>query len=242
MFKISFCTTCKNRLWQLAHTIPLNVAAIEKDGCAEMVLVNYNSQDGLEEWVRQFRPAIEAGTLRYLHERSDLHFHASKAKNLAHFAATGEFVVNLDADNFIGNMIARCRRFWADNPDTIIHEFSGDWVDGSYGRIGLAKRHFVALGGYDEEMLPMGSQDMDLLRRAEAYGLDIIGLPYEGSPAIRNDFAEKVRYSGMNLPYVAMNRINRARLEESISIGRLVANRNRKQRPVLMNFSTQVEL
>src|SRR5262249_5702265 len=108
-------------LWQLAHTIPQNVAAIEKDGCAEMVLVNYNSQDGLEEWVRQFRPAIEAGTLRDLHQPSDLPFHASNAQHFAPFSATGEFVVNLDADNFIGNMIARCRRFWA---DTLIPSFT----------------------------------------------------------------------------------------------------------------------
>ena len=76
-----------------------------------MVLVNYNSQDGLDLWVGKFHSAIEAGTLRYVHERSDPFFHASKAKNLAHFAATGKFVINLDADNFIGETIAVYRRF-----------------------------------------------------------------------------------------------------------------------------------
>jgi hypothetical protein len=106
VLKISFCTTCKNRLWQLRHTMPPNIAAIEADGCSEMVLVNYNSEDGLDEWIGQFRPAMDAGTLRYVHERSDPHFHGFKAKNLAHFAATGDFVVNLDADNFVGDTIA----------------------------------------------------------------------------------------------------------------------------------------
>src|SRR5205823_9246972 len=61
--KISFCTTCKNRLWQLSHTLPPNLAAIEADGCSELVLVNYNSQDELDVWIRQFRSAIEAGRL-----------------------------------------------------------------------------------------------------------------------------------------------------------------------------------
>src|SRR5262249_19016949 len=144
------------------------------------------------------------------------------------------------------------RRFWTDNPDAVIHGFSGVLVDGSFGRIGIAKRHFVALGGYDEEMLPMGSQDLDLIRRAEAYGLDYLRLPYRGPPALSNgarlapaqhdDFGEKVRYSGMNIRYVDMNRLNRARSDESIRIGRLIANRERKRRPVLINFSSQLEL
>src|SRR5205807_1399147 len=123
----------------------------------------------------------------YVHERCDPYFHMSKAKNLAHFAATGEFVVNLDGDNLIGDTITRYRRFWADNPDTVIQGYSGNLVDGTYGRIGMAKRHFLALGGYDEEMLPMAYQDCDLLHRAEASGLDFIGLKQSGNPAIGND-------------------------------------------------------
>ena len=43
--KVSFCSTCKNRLWQLAHTLPDNLAAIAADSYSEMVLVNYNSED-----------------------------------------------------------------------------------------------------------------------------------------------------------------------------------------------------
>jgi hypothetical protein len=237
--KISFCATCKNRLWQLSHTMPPNLAAIEADGCSELVLVNYNSQDGLNDWIRQFRPAIEAGRLRYVHERSDPHFHMSKAKNLAHFAATGEFVVNLDADNLIGDTIKTYRRFWQDNPDTVIHGFGSH---GTLGRIGIAKRHFLGLGGYDEELFPMSYQDFDLLARAEASGLDFIHLEQKGFGAIQNSLDEKMRYLGMDVPYETMKKLNVARSEESIRIGRLVANRERKPRPVLINFSTELEL
>jgi hypothetical protein len=197
----------------------------------------------LDVWIRQFRSSIEAGSLLYIHERFDPNFHASKAKNLAHFAATGEFVVNLDADNLIGNTIARYRRFWTVNPDTVIHGFCGVWGDGTYGRIGMANRHFLGLGGYDEEMLPLGWQDCDLLHRARAYGLDYIRLAQSGSlPAMLNNLVEKIRYSGTDLPFQAMNRLNRARSEESISIGRLVANRERKRHPVLINFLTELDL
>ena len=240
--KISFCTTCKNRLWQLSQTIPSNLAAVEADGHSEMVLVNYNSQDGLDSWIRQFQSAIEAGTLQYVHERSDPHFHMSKAKNLAHFAATGDYVVNLDADNFIGDTIKTWRRFWQDNPDTIIHGFCGKGSDGTGGRVGMAKHHFLALGGYDEDMLPMGYDDWDLIHRAEAYGLDFIGSAQRGIAAIRNDHAERIRYSGTGLPQETMGKLNIARSQESIRIGRLVANRERIGRPVLINFSTELEL
>src|SRR5438105_1725028 len=118
-FKISFCSTCKNRLWQLSQTFAPNLSAVEADGSSELVLLNYNSQDGLGEWIRQFGSAIEAGTLRYVHERSDPHFHMAKAKNLAHLAATGEYVVNLDADNFIRDTIPRWRKFWRRHPDLV---------------------------------------------------------------------------------------------------------------------------
>jgi hypothetical protein len=240
--KISFCTTCKNRLWQLVHTMPQNLAAIRADNYAEMVLVNYNSQDGLDVWIRQFRSAVEGGALRYVHERSDPYFHTAKAKNLAHFAATGEFVVNLDADNFIGDTIARYRRFWEDNPDTVIHGFCGDLTDGSFGRIGMAKHHLLALGGYDEEMLSGAVEDTDLLRRAKAFGLDFIRLAQRGIPAIRNHHSERILYSPTRVPHETMRMLNNARMKESIRIGRLVANRERKQRPVLINLVTESQL
>jgi hypothetical protein len=209
----------------------------ERDGVAngssEMVLVNYNSQDELDVWIRQFRSAIAAGTLRYVHERSDPDFHMSKAKNLAHFAATGEFVVNLDADNLTGNTIATWRRFWQANPDTIIHGLCRHAHDGTHGRIGMARRHFLALGGYDEEMLAGGYEDSDLLRRAKAYGLDFIRLAQKGTAAMRNPIPGERR---------ATARFNYRRMEESGRIGRLVANGERKRRSVLINFSTEVEL
>ena len=159
------------------------------------MLLNYNSQDGLHEWIRQFGSAIEAGTLRYVHERSDPHFHTTKAKNLAHFAATGEYVVNLDGDNFIGDTIARYRKFWRKHPDLVIQGWCGTNGDGTFGRVGMAKRHFLALGGYDEEMLSGAIDDLDLIRRAEARKFRVINLAQLGVAAIRNDKSEQIRYA-----------------------------------------------
>jgi hypothetical protein len=106
----------------------------------------------------------------------------------------------------------------------------------------MAKHHFLALGGYDEEMLPMAYQDWDLLRRAEAYGLDFIGFAQKGPRAIRNHIAEKMRHTGTNVPFLMMHKVNSARSEERVRTGRLVANCERKRRPVLINFSTELDL
>ena len=106
----------------------------------------------------------------------------------------------------------------------------------------MAKHHFIALGGYDEEMLAGAVEDMDLIGRAEAFGLDFIKLAQRGLAAIRNHKAERIRYSATHVPHQTMMTLNSARMKESIRLGRLVANSERKPRPVLINFSTVLEL
>lgn len=241
--RISFCTTCKNRFWQLYQTLPVNLEAIRADGNSELVLVNYNSQDELDKWVRAYvKPVIKLGIVRYIHEQTEPYFHCSKAKNIAHFAARGRFVVNLDADNFIGETIPVWRGIWAENRDTIIQGFCGDFADGTYGRIGLSKARFLALGGYDEEMLPFAHQDRDLISRAKAFGLRSIRIKQEGVPAVKNNYLEKMRYAGTKYNWPQMSRINSKRLEENIREGRLVANPHRKPVKVVMNFTEEIEL
>jgi predicted glycosyltransferase involved in capsule biosynthesis len=106
----------------------------------------------------------------------------------------------------------------------------------------MAKHHFLALGGYDEEMLPMTYHDWDLLRRAGASGLDLLRLEQKGTAAIRNDAAEKLRYTGVDLALETMKKINCKRSEQNIRDGRVVANRERKPRTVHVNFTTEVDL
>jgi glycosyl transferase family 2 len=240
--RISFCVTCKNRLWQLRHTFPANVDAVAADGAAELVLLNYNSADGLDRWVRRFEADVERGLVRYVHERSAPHFHCSKAKNLAHLAATGDFVVNLDADNLVGDTIAAWRRAWDERPDTVLHGFSGDYGDGTYGRIGVPRTTFLAIGGYDEAMLPLSQQDKDLIMRAEASGLRYRKIPQPGVAALRNSVGQKMRYSGLPMSYAQMSHANVRRLQENRRRGRVTVNASRQPSKVLLNFTTEIEL
>ncbi|WP_433654658.1 glycosyltransferase [Nocardia sp. CA-128927] len=240
--KISFCVTCKNRLWQLQQTLPVNLETVLADGRSEIVLVNYNSDDDLEEWVRQFGAHIDSGVLRYIHEGTEQFFHCSKAKNLAHFAATGDLLVNLDADNFIGDTIVSWRAVWAQHGDTVIQNRYEDGSDGTYGRIGLPRTHFMALGGYDEEMYPVAVQDLDLVERARASGLEHRQLVQGGLPAIRNSIEEKIRYCGTDLTYQEMQAANLARMRENLKRGDLIANRTRRPMKVKLNFIQEIEV
>lgn len=240
--RISFCVTCKGRLWQLRQTLPGNLDIAQADGHIEIVLVNYNSEDGLDEWVRQFRDQLDSGVLRYVHERTEPFFHCSKAKNLAHFAATGDLLVNLDGDNFIDDIPRVWRQVWAEHFDTVIHGLDVDGSDGTYGRIGLPRKHFLAIGGYDEQLLPAGVQDRDLIERAKASGLAHRRIRPTGLAAIRNTIAEKMRFLDTEMSYEDMRQANNRTMRENLERGILRANPDRKPVRVLLNFTDEIEL
>ena len=60
--KIAFFTTCMNRLKHLRRTLPKNIADNKDyDNCVFVVL-NYNSQDGLHEWMlKEMAAEIKGG-------------------------------------------------------------------------------------------------------------------------------------------------------------------------------------
>ncbi|MER6031062.1 glycosyltransferase family A protein [Streptomyces sp. NPDC001851] len=248
--------TCKNRLWQLRETLPENLARVQADGNAEIVLINYNSDDELDEWVRRYREQIDCGLLRYLHERTARFIHLPKAKNLAHLGATGEFLVNLDGDNFIGDTIQTWRALWTACHDTLIHGFCAETDafcvgardgkpadgNGTYGRIGLPRSHFIALGGYDEEMPPASQEDVDFIDRARARGINIVRSPQSGRAAICNSIEERLQYCGSRLAWQDMRKIAEQRRRENLELGRITVNRGRSPVKVLLNFTEEIEL
>jgi hypothetical protein len=157
-------------------------------------------------------------------------------------------VVNLDADNYIGDTIPTWRILWAEDPDLLIRGFSPDADgkldpgNGSYGRIGLPRVRFEALGGYDEQLLPMGCQDSDLVDRARARGMRVVRVPQQVPFAIRNTDAEKVKYTGSSLSWHEMWQRNKRQVEENLRLGRLTVNHDRTVVKVLLNFTQQIGL
>jgi len=186
---ISFCTTCKGRLYQLRDTLPGNLASLGPD--EEIVLAGYDSRDGLAAWVwAHCADAIAAGRLRFFEVLDEAPWHVAKAKNLAHRLARGDYLFNLDADNFIlPEDLARIRAARAEGLGC--RQGPGALNDGTPGRIGAPRAVFHHIGGYDEGLLGMLVQDLDYIIRAEATGLRFRRLGAPARQPIQNDDTAK---------------------------------------------------
>jgi hypothetical protein len=220
--RVSYCTTCHGRLWQLALTLFDNLDHLRED--EEIVLLDYGSPDGLSRFVEsseRCRHAINRGQLTYAYTAADRH-HCSLAKNLAHRLGRGDLLVNVDADNNIQGMREVIDEYFT-NPidDVILH--MDDGTAGAFGRICIPRYWFYTLGGYDESFAPSAYQDRDLLKRASASGVRYIWSPAAAPVPIQNSMFEKVSHTGQE-NWHTMRAGNRAISEKNLLEGRLIAN------------------
>ncbi len=225
---VSFCITCRNRLWQLKETLPKNLKDnIGQKDRVEFVLVDFASTDGLQEWIRDnFVEELKSGYLKYYYSDEMPQWHMSVAKNTAHKFAGGEIVVNLDADNFTGpeggDYVSRKMRIYG--PDKVIlHMWTGIYLDGTFGRLVLSKKNFMKFGGYDEKFEVSSYQDTDLRNRVRAGGVKRIRCKNKKYiSAIANEKGDGVACDTDR--WLAMNWRNKALSIKNIEGGRLVAN------------------
>ena len=77
--KISFCITCKNRLYQIKKTLPQNLEDNRRlQEIVEFVLVDFGSTDGLRKWISDnFKHEIRSGYLKYFYTEEMVYWHAS---------------------------------------------------------------------------------------------------------------------------------------------------------------------
>jgi hypothetical protein len=229
--KLSFCITCKNRFFQIKETLPKNLKDnILFKGIVEFVLVDFDSKDGLREWiVNNFKKELNEGYLKYYFTEELPYWHVSVAKNTAHLCASNEILVNLDCDNFTGWNGGKfvIRQFLKSRSDMVLHQWGGHYGDGTYGRISMLKKFFLKVGGYDESLEPMGYEDKDLFERLRAIGLKYRLLPnLLCSNAIRNTKELSIIYCDTRMDYYQMQSINEQRSIENIMNNKFVANGN----------------
>jgi glycosyltransferase involved in cell wall biosynthesis len=195
--KISYCTTCKQRLGFLQKTLPANLAAEEGNPDVEFVILDYDSGDGLREWlVDTYADLIRAGRIRYAYHGPAPHFWMSHAKNLAHLAATGDVLCSVDADNLLARDFSLwLREVYARGSDTVASprrlSFWGylrqRWIDGRLGlptpsgglagRIAVSRELFHRLGGYDQTITAWGGEDLEFLYKARDAGAAYVEVP-----------------------------------------------------------------
>lgn len=173
--KISFCTTCKDRLFHLKQTLPISIINSSDYPDREFVILDYNSGDGLYDWAKEHLGYWEkSGVVKFLRTNSPKYFHAARAKNIAHKNASGEVLCNLDCDNIIAEGFCQYVSHVFQNKDIILTSGSKDMFnnEGCCGKIAVAKEVFYSVNGYDESDVTKngwGWDDVNFRYRAEKH-------------------------------------------------------------------------
>lgn len=194
--KLSLVTSVFNRLWQLKDTLPKNLEAIRNFPDVEIVLVDFggtDSDDIVTMIERDFSYDLLSGRLKYYRAIDPWKkFHMATAKNVAHRLASHEYLFSIDADNYVSpEDLDLVLQHFSLHPDGIFHQTTGcaplshrQWDhyqlfpspqdyhdgeviwDGSCGRIGISKKRFETVNGYNENFIGMGMDDIDFLIRS----------------------------------------------------------------------------
>lgn len=223
--------TCKNRFYQIRKTLPKNLKDnYRHKSIIEFVLVDFDSSDGLRTWIlTNFKKELNQNYLKFFHTKELAHWHMSIAKNTAHLYASGEILVNLDCDNYTGRnggyFLLNCFNKYA--YPIVIHQFSGQLHDGSFGRISARRGDFHKIGGYDESFGPMAYQDIDLLHRiilnCNARYLGIKNSNFNRALANTKELGTK--YCITKLNHIELHKHNMKISKQNISKGKFVANK-----------------
>ena len=232
--KISFCVTCMNRLFQLKQTILKNIKDNEKYPSCDFIILNYNSRDGLHEWIKEnLLEYIKSGIVKYFYTPDPLAWHAAHAKNIAHFLSDGDIVCNLDGDNFTGKDFAFYINYLynKENQKDLMLNFRKHGYYGTYGRICMKKESFLQLGGYDEELHLVGGEDTDLVQRGIAYGMEYKHIEIANFlKYIENTNMERIKNTNLSKSFAHYNRLNKKRTEKRIAENDLRANSGKSRK------------
>lgn len=171
-----------NRLDDLKITLPKNIEDNKDYGSIEFVLLDYNSTDGLEEWVKSFMMNyIESGILNYYKTIEPQYFCPNHSQNVTFRLAQNEFVANVDSDNFTqknyanrlndcanllpGRILALPDNFLLPNSDRLFLK----------GRFGVYKKDIEILRGFDEDLdTGYGNDDVNFILRAMLAGFKLV--------------------------------------------------------------------
>jgi hypothetical protein len=169
-----------NRLHQLRETLPQNIEDNKGYPNLEFIVLDYNSGDGMEEWMHNnMADQIKAGRITYYRTPDPEVFSHSHSKNMAFKLATGDIVCNINADHFTGKNFADYvnEQFNIDQKivitpiDLLKTKANYNPPTDVLGKVCVKKSDFYKVTGFDEEMSNYGFEDCDFINRLEMNGL-----------------------------------------------------------------------
>jgi len=249
-YKISFCTTCMDRLYNLKETLPQNIKDNIDYKNIEFVIIDYNSKDNLGEWIKNnMMQYIESGVVSYYRTTEPKYFSMAHSRNIAFKVANGEIVNNLDADNFtrniqkdppIENWASYLNRMANECPEKVIF---AKGKRAMHGRVGFYKKEFIEeLGGYSEELLGYGHDDHDLVYRA--WELGYIMYWWGGRYCYRLKTGRREKNQNMERNWKITENENKIKSAENIKNKKFKANENSHwgKAHLIKNFKEEIDI
>ena len=222
--RLSLCTWIAD--WPpIRQVTPINLALTAGRPDVEHVILDVGTHLHTRKQTREWLAALAPPPRLRIIERPLEPLHFARAYNSVSRDATGDVLAWLDGDNVIGpDYATRVLAEITADPLAIVHAWTGDWLDGTCGRLAMHRDLFERIGGYDEALGPAGSQDLDLRDRAQAAGGRVVVIqdPRVVGLAIRT--SEEAKSQHLSEDYRKTNSSNAAISRANIAAGRLVAN------------------
>jgi glycosyltransferase involved in cell wall biosynthesis len=161
--------------------------AIRTNENTEWVIVDCGSRDGVSEFMKEFiNSPGHCDRIHYYRTLNFKNYSIPIAKNFSLRISSGDYLFNLDVDNFIGDATENIMKM---APKGVCCNV---FRKGVYGRIGCSREMFNKVGGYDESFLPAGKHDTDFKMRCELMGYNFIDIPCT-TKAILNSKEETIK-------------------------------------------------
>ena len=207
---ISYCIPCMNRTYDLKKSLPLTIKAANASPPVEIVVINYNSQDDLDDYMDFAGVRLEGDNLlTYKKYTGRDTYHMAHAQNLAMLAGSGEYLVNTATDVTLTiDYFSTIRELLA--PGDIVWMMSA-----RYGIPVIRKDEFIAAGGHDERLEFYGKTDRDLHSRLHRRGGKFVKYPSDILTVIPTSRAEKFKNYTMKSAH-GMKVLNKQVYEENM--------------------------
>ena len=236
------------RLYNLKETLLKNIKNNKSYFNLEFVILNYNSNDELDEWMKRYMMAyIESGRVSYYKTIEPKYFSMSHSRNIAFKVADGDIVNNLDADNYTYNDKYVVKECWASYLNMMANECSEKVIFAKgkqllRGRIGFYKKEFIELGGYDEDLEGYGHDDQDLILRAKELGY--VMYPFGGQYVWRIKTSRKEKNKNMKRHWKETQDENMIKSAKNILEGKFIANQGRHwgKAHLIKNFKEEIDI
>lgn len=229
--KISICTQIKNRLYQFKETFYKNLQVIDQYENIEWNIVNINSTDKFKEFIC----SNMSSKINYFECIDQIEYSIPISKNFSFRLSSGDYIFNLDADNFLGSIIDKIIQY------QYIPIFCNKFRLGVYGRIGCDKEIIKKTGGYDESFLPAGHHEQDFIARCNLINYNFTHVDCDEIP-LQNTKEDTIKNTNLNIPWGFMNKINTIKKNTNIANNIVNPNKKHMQANFIHNFDKIIQL